>query len=59
MSLIMLVLLVVVILLTLLLALALGLLVLSRPALTAPVQTAMGGVAAMVALMALLVAATR
>lgn len=59
MTLIMLVLAVVVAVLTLLLASALGVLVFSRPTLTAPVQTAVSSVAAMVALMAVLVAVTR
>ncbi|CAL9478295.1 hypothetical protein [Streptomyces sp. NPDC095602] len=45
--------------LMLLLASALGVLVFSRPTLTAPVQTAVSSVAAMVALLAVLVAVTR
>ncbi|MFE9440743.1 hypothetical protein ACFYO2_17380 [Streptomyces sp. NPDC006602] len=59
MILIMLVLAVVVVVLTLLLASALGALVRFRPALMAPIQVAMSGVATMVALMAVLVAVTR
>ncbi|MFJ8182473.1 hypothetical protein [Streptomyces sp. NPDC096105] len=55
----MLVLAVVVAVLTLLLASALGVLVFWRPALTAPVHTAVTSVSAMTALMAVLVAVTR
>jgi flagellar biosynthesis protein FliR len=49
----------VVVVLTLLVALAVGALVRLHPSLNGPVQAAMGGVVAMVALMALLVAVTR
>ncbi|MFF3873226.1 hypothetical protein [Streptomyces sp. NPDC001978] len=59
MTLNMLVLAMVVVVVTLLLALALGALVRMLPTLAGPIQAAMTGVTAMVALMAMLVAVTR
>ncbi|HET6357325.1 hypothetical protein [Streptomyces sp.] len=50
---------VVIIVVTLLLALALGALVRWRPSLAGPIQAALGGVTVMIALMAVIVTATR